>query len=129
MSSRERWATFDCYGTLIDWNGGIGDTLNRLWPDGDAERLLALFHEIEPLVQRGRGLPYREVLRRSLRSLAAVENLSLDRADDSTPFLTPDHPIPAGRHASTRGATPRVRVECRSASDAARSICAPGSVR
>ena len=19
----ERWATFDCYGTLIDWNGGI----------------------------------------------------------------------------------------------------------
>src|SRR6266571_3596284 len=21
--SRSRWATFDCYGTLIDWNGGI----------------------------------------------------------------------------------------------------------
>ena len=20
-----RWATFDCYGTLVDWNAGIGD--------------------------------------------------------------------------------------------------------
>ena len=23
----DRWATFDCYGTLIDWNGGIGSVL------------------------------------------------------------------------------------------------------
>ena len=28
----ERWATFDCYGTLIDWNSGIRDELERLWP-------------------------------------------------------------------------------------------------
>jgi FMN phosphatase YigB (HAD superfamily) len=21
----DRWATFDCYGTLIDWERGIGD--------------------------------------------------------------------------------------------------------
>jgi FMN phosphatase YigB (HAD superfamily) len=28
-----RWATFDCYGTLIDWNGGIRAELERLWPD------------------------------------------------------------------------------------------------
>ena len=28
----ERWATFDCYGTLVDWNAGIavvGDVLER----------------------------------------------------------------------------------------------------
>ena len=23
LHGRDRWATFDCYGTLIDWNGGI----------------------------------------------------------------------------------------------------------
>ena len=22
----ERWATFDCYGTLVDWNGGLADS-------------------------------------------------------------------------------------------------------
>ena len=27
----DRWATFDCYGTLIDWNGGIGRELERLF--------------------------------------------------------------------------------------------------
>ena len=35
-----RWATFDCYGTLIDWNGGIRAELARLWPDEDADALL-----------------------------------------------------------------------------------------
>src|SRR5919108_615548 len=26
----DRWATFDCYGALIDWERGIGDTLAAL---------------------------------------------------------------------------------------------------
>ena len=34
----ERWATFDCYGTLIDWPGGIRAQLARLWPGQDARR-------------------------------------------------------------------------------------------
>ena len=29
----ERWATFDCYGTLVDWNGGIGRELGQLFGD------------------------------------------------------------------------------------------------
>ena len=53
----ERWATFDCYGTLIDWMGGIRDTLSDLWPEHDAELLLSAYHEIEPEVQRGRAVP------------------------------------------------------------------------
>jgi 2-haloacid dehalogenase len=28
----DRWATFDCYGTLIDWNSGIRAEIERLWP-------------------------------------------------------------------------------------------------
>ncbi|MDQ3874576.1 MAG: hypothetical protein M3322_03345, partial [Actinomycetota bacterium] len=38
--SRVRWATFDCYGTLIDWNAGIAGELERLFGSGAAPRLL-----------------------------------------------------------------------------------------
>ncbi|MGH3093500.1 MAG: HAD family hydrolase [Gaiellaceae bacterium] len=72
-----RWATFDCYGTLVDWNQGIQTTLISLWPEADADELLARYHEVEPRVQLGRALPYREVLRESLRLLAGHEGLDL----------------------------------------------------
>jgi 2-haloacid dehalogenase len=32
-----RWATFDCYGTLIDWNGGIRAELVRLFGGEEGE--------------------------------------------------------------------------------------------
>ena len=73
----DRWATFDCYGTLIDWNGGVRSTLSRLWPDGDARRLLARYHAVEPLIQEGRALAYRDVLGRAVRAIAAIEGLGL----------------------------------------------------
>src|SRR5215471_19349679 len=74
----DRWATFDCYGTLIDWNGGIRAALHELWPRADSERLLARYHVVEPLVQEGRALPYREVGARTVRAIAAIEALALD---------------------------------------------------
>jgi 2-haloacid dehalogenase len=73
----ERWASFDCYGTLIDWNGGISATLARLWPDADTVQLLATYHAVEPVVQLDGSLSYRTVLERSLRGLAAVRGLPL----------------------------------------------------
>ena len=73
----ERWASFDCYGTLIDWMGGIGSTLARLWPAEDAARLLERYHEIEPRVQMGSGVPYRGVLAQCLVLLAEHEGLAL----------------------------------------------------
>jgi len=78
----DRWATFDCYGTLIDWNGGIRGVLQRLWPAADAERLLRRYHVIEPLVQEGHSLAYREVGARTLRAIAAVEGLRFARGTD-----------------------------------------------
>ena len=48
----ERWATFDCYGTLIDWNGGIGRELERLFGAGRVGELLHAYHELEPQIQR-----------------------------------------------------------------------------
>lgn len=77
----ERWATFDCYGTLIDWMGGIRATLAELWPEHDADLLLAAYHEIEPEVQRGRAVPYRQVLAESLERVAHREGLELEEGD------------------------------------------------
>ena len=53
----DRWATFDCYGTLVDWMAGIRGSLTDLWPDADADALLTLYHQLEPAVQAGRGMP------------------------------------------------------------------------
>jgi 2-haloacid dehalogenase len=68
-----RWATFDCYGTLIDWNGGIRAQLARLWSEADADELLRRYHELEPEIEHAEpGLAYREVMRRALGQLGDV---------------------------------------------------------
>jgi 2-haloacid dehalogenase len=73
----DRWVSFDCYGTLIDWNGGIASVLSRLWPSENVDELLAYYHAVEPVVQFDGSLTYRRVLERSLRGLAAVRDLPL----------------------------------------------------
>jgi 2-haloacid dehalogenase len=78
----ERWATLDCYGTLIDWNGGVRAELEHLWPYADHDALLARYHEIEPAIQADQpGLPYREVLAQTLERIAHDADLPLDPAD------------------------------------------------
>ena len=68
-----RWATFDCYGTLIDWNGGIRAELARLWPDEDADELLRSYHALEQEVEHAEpGLSYRKVMQRVLARLGDV---------------------------------------------------------
>jgi 2-haloacid dehalogenase len=74
----ERWATFDCYGTLIDWNGGIRRELARLFGEGEADRLLARYHVLEPELEHDGKLTYREVLTRALERIAEEEGVSLD---------------------------------------------------
>ncbi len=80
----ERWATFDCYGTLVDWMGGIRATLASLWPAADADALLRTYHRLEPAVQAGEPMSYRRVQAEVLRRLAAGDHL----------------PLPAGRRDS-----------------------------
>jgi 2-haloacid dehalogenase len=64
----ERWATFDCYGTLVDWNAGIGGELGRIF----GEDRLADYHQLEPEVQRERsGATYREVMAEAMEWLGA----------------------------------------------------------
>ena len=89
----DRWATFDCYGTLIDWMGGIRTTLARLWPDADADALLGRYHRVEPAVQAGRGTPYRTVMAETLSRVAAQSGLVIPAgAEDALGSSLPGWP-------------------------------------
>jgi 2-haloacid dehalogenase len=76
-----RWATFDCYGTLIDWNGGIRRELERLFGVEAAPRLLERYHEVEPQVQAEAYRSYREVLSHALERTAAAEGLQIPEGE------------------------------------------------
>lgn len=95
----ERWATFDCYGTLIDWNGGLRAELGRIFGDAEADRVLARYHELEPEVEReDPSLAYRAVLAETLRRLAAeegVEPADPDALGASLPSWQPFPEVPA----------------------------------
>jgi 2-haloacid dehalogenase len=67
----DRWATFDCYGTLIDWNGGIHRELARVFGEEHADALLERYHELEPALEADGRLSYRQVLTEAMRQLAA----------------------------------------------------------
>jgi 2-haloacid dehalogenase len=70
-SMDDRWATFDCYGTLVDWNSGIRGELVRMFGPDAAPSLLARYHEVEPQVEaEDPGLPYRDVMRLTLARVA-----------------------------------------------------------
>jgi 2-haloalkanoic acid dehalogenase type II len=94
-----RWdvLTFDCYGTLIDWEKGIGDAFRATAAQTggvDADAALRAYHEIEPVVQAETFRSYREVLTETARRVAARVGWSLpaDRAGflaDSLPSWPP----------------------------------------
>src|SRR5919201_5634348 len=72
FSRKDRWATFDCYGTLIDWNAGIRAEVARLFGEERADELLDRYHEVEPEIQReDPRTPYREVMTEAMRRLGA----------------------------------------------------------
>ena len=91
----ERWATFDCYGTLVDWNGGIRAELEKLFGVERAGYLLRRYHELEPGIQSSYpGSSYREVLTIALEQLAAEEELTLPEGETSALARSlPDWPV------------------------------------
>jgi 2-haloacid dehalogenase len=69
----DKWATFDCYGTLIDWDAGIRSVVG--------DELLARYHEVEPQVQAEQpSLSYREVMRETLQRIGFADADALGRA-------------------------------------------------
>ncbi len=99
----ERWATFDCYGTLIDWNGGIGRELERLFGPARSGELLRAYHELEPQIQReDPARSYRGVMAVALARLGAPaeEEEALAR---SLPGWAPFPEVPAALEEARAG--------------------------
>ena len=100
----ERWATFDCYGTLIDWNGGIGRELERLFGAARGGELLHTYHELEPQIQReDPSRTYRDVMAVALARLGAPAG-EQDALERSLPEWDPFPEVPAAlEEARSRG--------------------------
>jgi 2-haloalkanoic acid dehalogenase type II len=90
--------TFDCYGTLIDWDGGIGAAFARAVAESggrfDPHRVLEAYEPIEAAVEAERYRSYREVLTESARRVAGQLGWALPESKvgflaDSLPFWIP----------------------------------------
>ncbi|MCZ7588291.1 MAG: haloacid dehalogenase type II [Gaiella sp.] len=72
--------TFDCYGTLIDWEAGLLAALRVALPDAgaiDDDALLATYARHEAEAERPPYRPYRDVLAAGVRGVAADHRLEL----------------------------------------------------
>jgi 2-haloacid dehalogenase len=83
--SRFRVLTFDCYGTLIDWESGIFSVLRPILaahgktvPD---DALLAMYGEFEAEAETGVYRPYREVLKSVVREYGRELEFSPSEAE------------------------------------------------
>jgi 2-haloalkanoic acid dehalogenase type II len=82
--------TFDCYGTLIDWEAGIRGAFAGAGLDADAA--LAAYTEIEPVAERETYRRYRDVLTATARAVAERLGVPIAEASflaDSLPSWTP----------------------------------------
>jgi len=78
--SRFEFLTFDCYGTLIDWETGILRALRPLLERHGVRRedegILALYGELEAAAEAGAFKSYREVLEAVVRGLGGRPNFA-----------------------------------------------------
>jgi 2-haloacid dehalogenase len=82
----DRWLTFDCFGTLIDWRHGIRTTGELLFP-GRGAAFLDAYIGLEAEVEEGPFKRYRAVLTETTRR--AAKHLELDlKPDDATALVS-----------------------------------------
>ena len=97
--NRYQWLSFDCYGTLVDWEAGISDAVARVFARHRVRRnkdeILALFTDAEPRVQTsGEFLDYRRVLRDVMQIMAWEASIRLPPAEaDALADSLPAWPI------------------------------------
>lgn len=78
------WATFDCFGTLIDWRHGLASSADLLFP-GRGSELLDRYNAHELDVERDMPtMRYRDVMAESLRRAAGDLGLTLLADDDAS---------------------------------------------
>ena len=86
----DRWLTFDCFGTLIDWRHGIRTTGELLFP-GRGEDFLEAYIESEAEVENGPFRRYRAILAETSRRAARELSLDLKPDDESALVSTIPH--------------------------------------
>ena len=97
--SRYEWLSFDCYGTLVDWETGITDAAAAVFARHgvrrNREEILALFADAEPKVQTsGEFLDYRRVLRDVMQIMAWEVSIRLRPEEaGALPDSLPQWPI------------------------------------
>ena len=83
----DRWLTFDCFGTLIDWRHGIRTTGELLFP-GRGPAFLDAYVTLEAQVEgEGSFKRYRAVLTETVRRVARQLELDL-KPDDATALVS-----------------------------------------
>jgi 2-haloacid dehalogenase len=83
----DRWLTFDCFGTLIDWRHGIQTTGELLFP-GHGKQFLDAYIALEAVVEsEGSFKRYRAVLTETTRRAARQLDLEL-KPDDATALVS-----------------------------------------
>jgi 2-haloacid dehalogenase len=91
----DRWATFDCYGTLVDWRAGMSGELARLFGAERRDALLTRYHEIEPRIQSEHPTwSYRDVMAAILAELARESSQPLPAGEaDALGASLPQWPV------------------------------------
>ena len=81
--------TFDCYGTLIDWETGITTAfqsmVNSMGKSVCREEIISLFMQEEPVVEAEQYRLYRDVLNETARRMAA--HLGIELTPSAAAFL------------------------------------------
>lgn len=114
---RERWVSFDCFGTLVDWHGGFRAILERAGAARAAD-LVAAFHRHEPAVESGPYRSYREItaiaLGRAMEELgiAATALRATVLADEWSTLPVFDDTRPALRTLHDQGWSLAVLTNC-----------------
>lgn len=79
--SGDRWVTFDCFGTLVDWHSGYHQILSPIAGDR-TEALIRAYHEAERAIETERPHRlYKDVLAAGLEQGAQKIGLSLPKDD------------------------------------------------
>jgi 2-haloacid dehalogenase len=85
VSVRMRWITFDCFGTLVDWQAGFASAIRPLAGE-QTDEVVRAYYEHEPIVERlTPHRSYKEVLVTSLARAARESGLSIS-AEDARPL-------------------------------------------
>jgi 2-haloacid dehalogenase len=90
----DRWVTFDCYGTLADWNACMQSALEPV-AGPNSGRLISAYHQAELILEAGpEWLPYREILTAGLRMAGERTGIRL-RGSAESAFVKawPDMPV------------------------------------